>query len=306
MQTDRLTKILEYLKSAGPRNLILTGREKERILLFAKELASTWLDSSVEDLGYHPDFKLFGAEGGSLCSDRAELIQRMASYMPQSDRAVCIVTEADAMTVDLQNKLLKVLEDGERTLAVIFITQQPLLDTILSRCLTVEFQKTPIEAMASSPEYRCFAVLLASDKSPELYKRITEDEWFCQYLEGFFQSFSGIKARAQLKNILRLTHALREKDKEYLPDKLEDWQMQAFLCMIRQAFWYVMVSKAGAELPAYVRLGNLSNLYEASEAEEIYRIALQAEKRQFRKGAFTKNDFFELLMAMIPLDQDER
>lgn len=302
MQTERLTKTLEYLKIAGPRNLLFIGKEKERMLLFAKELVCSWLDTSMEDLLYHSDFKLFGADGGSLCSDRAEMIQRMASYMPQSNRAVCIVTEADAMTVDLQNKLLKVLEDGEKTLAVIFITQQPLLETILSRCLMVEFQETSIETMALMSEYRCFAVLLASDKNPEMYEKIIKDEWFCQYLEGFYQSYTKIKVRVQLKNILRLAHALKEKDNEYLPNKLEDWQMQAFLCMIRQVFWYVMVSKAGAELPSYVKLGNLLNLYKNSEAEEIYRIALKAEERQKSKGAFTKNDFFELLMFMIPLD----
>ena len=113
-------------------------------------------------------------------------------------------------------------------------------------------------------------------------------------------SFTGIMERSQLKNILQFTHALREKDRDYLPDKLEDWQMQAYLCMIKQAFWYVMISKEGAAIPKYVKMGNLPNLYETSEAEQIYLHAQRAQKEQLRKGAFSKNDFFELLMVMIP------
>lgn len=290
---------IELLKDAQARNLILLGEERNKKNLLSRELAASWLNTSVNNLDVHPDFTEIACEEGSLKVEQAEKIQVMAAYVPLSEKAVCIVKDAETMTMELQNKLLKVLEDGEPTLAVIFVSEKPLIETLTSRCITVEFQKTPIGELYSNG-YKELPALLGCDGSPELYERIVEDDHFFQYLDGFYKTFCQIKSRENLKNVLRITHALREKDKEYLPEMLEEWQMSVFLCMIRNLFWHIMLKQTGIALPNYIKIGTVSSLYEREEAEIIFRAAEKAWNDSKRKGKFTKNDFFELLMTMIP------
>lgn len=300
MANESVLQRIELLKETGARNLILLGEEKKLQLSCALELAASWLKTTKEELAVHPDYKFLEPIGGSIRVEQAEQIQQMASYVPVSDQAVCVVNDAETMTIELQNKLLKVLEDGEKTLAVIFVTGKPLLDTIASRCISIEFQKTSLaELYGMGCNFQ--AALLGCDGSKELYDQVVTDDWFFQYLEGFYKSFCGIKERSQLKNILKLTHALRENDAEYLPSRLEEWQMSVFLCMIKQMFWHVLLSKTGLTMPNFIRLGNLESLYEPKDAEIIYRKADEAWRLSKKKGKFSKNDFFELLMYMIPV-----
>lgn len=300
MANESVLQRIELLKETGARNLILLGEEKKLQLSCALELAASWLNTTKEELAVHPDYKFLESIGGSIRVEQAEQIQKMASYVPVSERAVCVVNDAESMTIELQNKLLKVLEDGEKTLAVIFVTGKPLLDTIVSRCISIEFQKTSLaELYGMGCNFQ--AALLGCDGSKEVYEQVIADDWFFQYLEGFYKSFCGIKERSQLKNILKLTHALRENDAEYLPSRLEEWQMSVFLCMIKQIFWHVLLSKTGLMMPNFIRLGNLESLYEPKDAEIIYRKADEAWRLSKKKGKFSKNDFFELLMYMIPV-----
>ena len=300
MANESVLQRIELLKETDARNLILLGEEKKLQLSCALELVASWLKTTKEELAVHPDYKFLEPIGGSIRVEQAEQIQQMASYVPVSDRAVCVVNDAETMTIELQNKLLKVLEDGEKTLAVIFVTGKPLLDTIASRCISIEFQKTSLaELYGMGCNFQ--AALLGCDGSKELYDQVVTDDWFFQYLEGFYKSFCGIKERSQLKNILKLTHALRENDAEYLPSRLEEWQMSVFLCMIKQMFWHVLLSKTGLTMPNFIRLGNLESLYEPKDAEIIYRKADEAWRLSKKKGKFSKNDLFELLMYMIPV-----
>ena len=303
MRNERAMREIECMKVAKPRNLILLGEEKGKLLQVAQDLAAGWLETDIDELPFHPDYKKIAAESGSIQSEQAELIRRMGAYKAQSGCGVCIVEDAETMTVELQNKLLKVLEDRGDTLAVIFISEGPLLDTIASRCMTISFGKIPLGEMYASLGCREVPVLLASEGSPELYNRIIADDWFSQYLDGLHKTLCGVKERAQFRHILRVHHALRERDNEYLPDKFQDWQLQAYLEMLSMLFWYGTLKKLNCDIPSWVRVGNLVNLYTFEELYGNYQRLEQAKAAQKKKGFFTKNDFFELLMYMIPTDE---
>lgn len=290
---------IEILKEATARNVVLLGAERNKRSCLARELAAKWLNTSIDELEIHPDFKEIVSEDGILKVEQAEKIQKMAAYVPSSKKAVCIVHDAEGMTVELQNKLLKVLEDGEKTLAVIFVSEKPLIDTVMSRALTVEFYKITLGELYCNG-CRELPALLGCDGSEETYHRILSDDWFSQYLDGFYKSFCQIKERELLKNVLKLTHALKEKDKEYLPERLEEWQMSVFLCMIKNLFWHILLKQTGLEMPSYIRIGAVSSIYKREEAENIFRMAEKSWMDSRKKGRFTKNDFFELLMCMIP------
>ena len=299
MANELAIQKIEILKSVDARNVVLLGAERSKKIKLARELAASWLEVGEDSLEVHPDYKEICSDDGTLKVEQAEKIQKMASYVPVSKKAVCLVIDAETMTVELQNKLLKVLEDGESTLAVIFISEKPLIDTVMSRLLCVEFYKVTLGELYCNG-CREIPALLGCDGSEEMYERILKDDWFSQYLQGFFKSFCQIKERKTLKNVLKLTHALKEKDKEYLPERLDDWQMNVFLCMIRNLFWHILLKQTGLELPNYIRIGAVSSIYKREEAEVIFRAAEKAWHDSKQKGRFTKNDFFEVLMQMIP------
>lgn len=287
-----------------PRSLIFLGEETQEMWLCAQELAALWLAVSMGELSVHPDYLEIEAQDGVIGAEKSEVIRTASARKPLGTKGVCIVRDAQLMTREMQNKLLKALEDGEKNLAVIFITSKPLLDTVSSRCMTVRFEKLSLSCMMSMPEYKNPSAVLASDGSPEMYERIVGDTEFSTYLEGFYGSLCSIKERGQLKNILRLTHALKEKDGQYLPDVFENWQMHAFLCLLKHIYWHIALKHIGFPAPSFVRIGHLGNLYGRAEADKIYRKVEDAILRNQKKGDFNKNDFFELLMQMIPLGKE--
>lgn len=209
---------------------------------------------------------------------------------------------AETMNVSLQNKLLKVLENKAGTLAVIFVSEKPLLDTLMSRCISIIFRKLSLDELKASTDKESTAALLACEGSLERYGHIMEDPAYLNYLEGFYKTFCHIGMRSQLKNILKLTHALKEKDPEYLPDKFEDWQMRGFLSLLGQIFWHLLLLEYDMTVPDWLKLGNLPGLYHQGEILNICKKTENCLERMKKKGGFTRNDFFELLTELIPLD----
>jgi hypothetical protein len=289
---------LEWLKKQKARNVILLGpaglgkREK------AMELAAAWLHTEVQELLYHPDFKLIEPEEGTLKAEKAEEIRNKAAYVTE-EKAVCVVAEAQTMTPDLQNKLLKVLEDSAGELAVIFITTQELLETVSSRCLTVTFQCQTLEDFYRSIKSPIVPALLGAEGSPGTYQKIIQDSNFCNYLEGFYSAYCAIKTREQTKHLLRFTHALKEKDREYVAASMDAFQMDVFLCMLRQLLFYVWIKQHKARTYSWMHLGNLADIYTEEEIMYGYLSVENAIYLNRKKGKFTKNDFFQVLMDLI-------
>lgn len=295
---------VEIMKRSASCNLILCGQDKQYLRTCAFEIAAAWLGTDADKLMCSPDFRLIeAAEKDIRGAEQAVAIQEMAFYMPMGDKAVCIVLDAEMMTIDLQNKLLIALENCQSILSIIFVTEKPFIDTITSRCISIVFHRIPLERIYENVENPSIAALMACAGSPECYERILEDTAYLLYLEEFLKAFTGIKERKMLKNVLRLTHALKEKDAEYLPDKLENWQMQGFLCMLSQTFWYVLMVISGIAIPSWVKIGYLPELYTRGEVIAIYRKTEDGILRIQKKGGYTKNDFFELLMELIPVNE---
>ena len=194
-----------------PRNIIFQSPLFETVRQQGFEIAAAWLNTSVEDLPFHPDFKYLGGEGDTLGVEKAGLVQEMAGYVPQGNCSVCVIAHAEAMTPDTQNRLLKILEDRAESLAVIFITCKPLLDTIHSRCLHIILPSCSLDEIYKRAGHPVPEYVYASDGNWEIYDKIQRDSKFNQYLEGFYSSYSNTKKRSDLRYVLMYTHALREK-----------------------------------------------------------------------------------------------
>lgn len=79
-------------------------------------------------------------------------LRRQAGYAPmEAATKVFVVTEAERMTREAANSLLKVLEEPPPDNLLVLTTERPgdLLDTIVSRCQSVRFDALPEETIVS-------------------------------------------------------------------------------------------------------------------------------------------------------------
>ena len=124
--------------------------------LFAKEFAKMILcngstkpcskcKSCIEfDNNNNPDFMIVENEEKSIKIEQIRYLNAKISEKPiSSNRKVYIINNADTMTTEAQNSLLKTLEEPPEYACIILITsnESKLLNTIKSRCIKINFNK---------------------------------------------------------------------------------------------------------------------------------------------------------------------
>lgn len=303
MQLHEETKRrIDNLCRKEPRNVILYGPKGLGKREQAIYLAASWIGVKAEELDTHPDYLLLEPQDGALRSEQAELIRRKAEFCPEK-KAVCVVDGAELMTADLQNKLLKVLEDAADLIAIIFVSAAPLLDTVMSRCVSVPFIPFGLNQLYEQEEHsnEHMAAIMASDGCPGVYARIIDEESMDQLFTEFLSEFINLHDAEGSIKLLSLTHSLREKDREYLPEALESWQLTAFLCLCKHLYWILNMRLNGLSGYEWFPEGKVLSLYSKEKAEQLYFAAAEAVELSKRKGRFNKNDFFGLLIKMLPV-----
>ena len=111
-------------------------------------------DSCIKfDSGNHPDFEMIEPDGKSIKIDQIRSLQQdMANKPIISKNKIFIINDADTMTEESQNCLLKTLEEPPKY-GIIFLivsNESKILPTIKSRCVTLKFNKIEKEEMKKS------------------------------------------------------------------------------------------------------------------------------------------------------------
>src|SRR6056297_1193817 len=102
--------------------------------------------------GNHPDFHKITVEDDhkNILIEQIRELQKEISYKPyESDYKVYIIDEAEKMTMQAKNSLLKTLEEPPEY-AIIILTNEnknELIPTIISRCQEVKLHNQPIEVV---------------------------------------------------------------------------------------------------------------------------------------------------------------
>ncbi len=94
------------------------------------------------DDGNHPDVTVIRPEGTRVKIDQVRSLQRQGSYrVMEGKRKVYIIAEAEKMTPEAANSLLKTLEEPPGDMVLILLTSvySALLPTIRSRCQSLKF-----------------------------------------------------------------------------------------------------------------------------------------------------------------------
>lgn len=138
--------------------------------------------------GNHPDVHKIVPDGASIKKEQILHLQKEFTYTGlESNQKVYIIVDADKMTTNASNRLLKFLEEPTKETTAILLTEnsQALLDTIRSRCQIIslkplnaqQLEKTLQADGISDPNARLFAALTNHIEEAKL---LNQDEWFAQ------------------------------------------------------------------------------------------------------------------------------
>jgi DNA polymerase-3 subunit delta' len=116
---------------------LLRGRADAPKSDWAQDMAALFLGTERERLALHPDYILIYPQKKSIGVDEIRRLKGTLAKKPFSaKRRVCVVGEGDALTIQAQNAMLKMLEEpGEAVF--ILLCEGTLLPTVESRCLVV-------------------------------------------------------------------------------------------------------------------------------------------------------------------------
>ena len=114
----------------------------------ARELATTLLE--MENLFNSPDYIEITPDGNSIKIAQIRKLQSDILVKPYKSYKIYVIDEAQKMTVEAQNALLKTLEEPPKYAIIILITnnKESLLDTIKSRCEIIKFTPIPLVEIA--------------------------------------------------------------------------------------------------------------------------------------------------------------
>ncbi len=101
--------------------------------------------------GNFPDLHMIEPDGKKLKIEQIRDLNRILSFKPLSGKyRVCIIRQAETMTDEAANALLKTLEEPpQNNILILNVTEpQALFPTIVSRCQKVLFRPIPVGAIA--------------------------------------------------------------------------------------------------------------------------------------------------------------
>ena len=143
----------KYLSNSIKSNMIshaymfegLSGVGKNTM---ARDLATTLLE--MENLFNSPDYIEITPDGNSIKIAQIRKLQSDILVKPYKSYKIYVIDEAQKMTVEAQNALLKTLEEPPKYAIIILITnnKESLLDTIKSRCEIIKFTPIPLVEVA--------------------------------------------------------------------------------------------------------------------------------------------------------------
>lgn len=166
---DRLKQMLN--SGRMPHALLFTGAVGIGKMLIARILAAAVLCMAGRPCGVckacrsladgsHPDLLVIRPEGATIKIEQIRQLQSAFALAPYlSGRRVCIIEDAERLTAQAANSILKTLEEpqGSSLFILVASSKQQLLATIISRCLAMAFQPLPSSVLSRALMDKGFA-----------------------------------------------------------------------------------------------------------------------------------------------------
>lgn len=288
--------------SLAAQSVILCGEKGLGKRMVGETLAKFLLNYGGNyPLEKHPDFYLVEPKDGLISKGDADAIREFANIrVSVAPRKVVLVDDANLMGTAAANSLLKIIEDDNLTCVFIFVAHEALLPTITSRCNNIDFPIIPeeeIRVYLGTETDVSEVAIAASGGRIGLYHYYKENASFMEKMAAVIETLNGMD---QVREILTVCNALKEKDRDYLYDNLKAEERMGFFSLIQCIFrmHIISLSGCGKELP-FINGENLSRFYDLEISIEILKEVERAMLLCGKKGRYSKNDFFELLCAMV-------
>ena len=215
---------------------LFTGQEMIGKRTFALELANQLTGHQTNDsLLSNPDILFINSDGSesgqTIAIEEARRIKNFVSLSSGGGQyKFVVIDDANLMTPEAQNALLKILEEPNRSSILILVTasSEALLPTITSRCEEVRFDPHPRQLIGGflndsglSKTKADFLIEFANGRLG-LVKKIVEEKSFDE-VENSIEEFMGL-IKEDINGRLMMAQKLTdEKNKAELPKKLLYW-----------------------------------------------------------------------------------
>jgi DNA polymerase III subunit delta' len=197
--------------------------------------------------GNHPDFHIVEPDGLSIKKHQIQTLQEEFSKTGvESKQKIYMIINADRMTLNAANSLLKFLEEPNRQTFAILITEQgqQILPTILSRCQTLTFRPLPtvklIEQLTIlhgvNPTTAPLLAQLTNNIEEAL--QLNDDEWFAQAQKIVVKLYEVLK-----KNSLEAMVSLQESWFSHFKEKDQFDRGLDLLLLIYKDLLYIQLGR---------------------------------------------------------------
>lgn len=301
LEKDTKTYLENFLKKVSG-GAVLFGDKGIGKSLCAKRIACSILSCSERELEIHPDFYYVEPIKDVINIEQIQSLRsRCGMVATYGDKKVFIINDADKMTYSAQNAILKVLEDGNKTNIILFVTQYMLLATIHSRCTVIRF-KNPTKNQLMQ-----FESLNGRDVHPlansmsdgriGFYKQLISHTDYLNSVQKIIDTFNAMSKKRELTEVF---HVLKEKDKDSFFEKYDMEYVISFMKLLKDIFTDLIMVKYGKE--SIYEFVNYRNLIEKYSIVRMLTVAENLERHIMRtriKGAYNKNDFFNLIRILV-------
>ena len=144
VELNKISHSYLFLGTAGIGKKEIAKEIAKMILCLNEKKYCNHCKSCIEfDSNNNPDFQMVEPDGNSIKIEQIRQMQRKIIEAPIiSQNKVYIINDADLMTIEAQNCLLKTLEEPPEFVTIILIgsNENNFLSTIKSRCTIIKFQ----------------------------------------------------------------------------------------------------------------------------------------------------------------------
>ena len=144
VELNKISHSYLFLGTSGIGKKEIAKEFAKMILCLNEKKYCNHCKSCIEfDSNNNPDFQIIEPDGNSLKIEQIRQMQRKIIEAPIiSQNKVYIINDADLMTIEAQNCLLKTLEEPPEFVTIILIgtNENNFLSTIKSRCTIIKFQ----------------------------------------------------------------------------------------------------------------------------------------------------------------------
>lgn len=297
---DAYRYLTGYTGMQHPGPLILCGKKGLGKQRAAEEAAAAILGCSRESLSHNGDFFLLDKKEETVRVEDVLSLLDKSSLAAIGSCKVYMSCHAERMNVQAQNKLLKLLEDKNRTNIVILLCERDtLLETIKSRCLTIHFyplMRQEMEDYLAARDVTEEDIGLAGficGNCPYHWNEVSE------YFPALKDTCKKIQSVDRKEELFRAFRLIQEKDAgEFY--SIHSGHYPEALSMLQYVFFSLLLARTAApqdsaDAPAS---GGLGSLYTVQELSAVCS-EIAKHQKQWITGSYSKNDFFDLVRSMV-------